>query len=217
MFFNQWKARFQTPQQNPSYNPKDSIKQGIENGPSKYTRGGPQSGSVGGGGIAAAATLPNPAIGGKKMKWGEPIWTLFHTIAQKVEPKEFSRLRTEIFDLIRTVCNNLPCPDCTAHASQYVSQVNWSAIQTKQDLANMLFVFHNSVNQRKGYPAFPRDALESTYGPKNMLEVSRVFMYHFEDKNSRGPNSAIATKFHRLRVAMELKKWFNQNIQYFNA
>jgi len=216
MNFNQWKARFQTPQQNSSYNPKDAVKQGIDNGLSKYTRGLPNIGGGGGGG-GTPATLPNPAMGGRKMKWGEPIWTLFHTMAQKIDPKEFSRLRTEIFDLIRTVCNSLPCPDCTAHASQYVNQVNWAAIQSKEDLANMLFAFHNSVNQRKGYPAFPRDALESTYGPKNMVEVSRVFMYHYEDKNSRGPNSAIATKFHRLRVAMELKKWFNQNTQFFTS
>ena len=204
MNFNQWKARFQ----NPVSNPKESLEQGINTPPSKYVRQ-----------TNAPVTLPNPTntVGGKKMKWGEPIWTLFHTMAQKVDPKEFSRLRIEIIDLIRTVCNTLPCPDCTAHASQYISQVNWAAIRTKEDLANMLCVFHNSVNQRKGFPQFPREALESTYGPKNMIEVSRIFMYHYEDRHSRGPNSAIATKFHRLRVAMELKKWLNTNIQYFNA
>jgi len=211
MNFNQWKTRFQNPgPQSPQiHNPKESLQQAIRTHPAKYTKASTAN--------VVVATLPNPATGGRKMKWGEPIWTLFHTMAQKIDPKEFSRLRVEIFDLIRTVCNSLPCPDCTAHASQYVSQVNWSTIQRKEDLINMLFVFHNSVNQRKGFPLFQRELLESTYGPKNMLEVSRIFMYHYEDKQSRGPNSAIATKFHRLRVAAELKKWFNQNIQYFNA
>ena len=211
MNFNQWKARFQTPNpQPPAFSPKESLQQNLNTYPSRYTR-------VIGAANATIATLPNPAMGGKKMKWGEPIWTLFHTMAQKIDPKEFSRLRIEIIDLIRTVCNSLPCPDCTAHAAQYVSQVNWANIKTKEDLANMLYIFHNSVNQRKGFPMFPRDKLESTYGPKNMIDVSRDFMYHYEDRNSRGPNSAIATKFHRLRVADELKKWFNQNIQYFNS
>jgi hypothetical protein len=210
MNFNKWKSRFQTPNpQPPSYNPKESMQQNINVHPSKYTKVLNTNNII--------TPLPNPATGGKKMKWGEPIWTLFHTMAQKIDPKEFSRLRIEIIDLIRTVCNSLPCPDCTAHASNYISQVNWSTIQRKEDLINMLFVFHNTVNQRKGYPMFPREKLESTYGPRNMSEVSRVFMFHYEDKQSRGPNSAIATKFHRLRVAMELKKWFNQNIQYFNA
>ena len=210
MNFNQWKTRFQNPNsQSPSFNPRDSIQQNINRHPARYTKASTQN--------VVITPLPNPATGGKKMKWGEPIWTLFHTMAQKVDPNEFSRLRVEIIDLIRTVCNTLPCPDCTAHASHYISQVNWSAIRSKEDLINMLFVFHNSVNQRKGHPLFPRDKLEATYGPKNLAEVSRVFMFHYEDKNSRGPNSAIATKFHRLRVAMELKKWFNQNIQYFNA
>lgn len=211
MNFNQWKSRFQSPQvpQPPVHHPKDAMQHNITAHPAKYTKSNSTH--------TAVTPLPNPAIGGKKMKWGEPIWTLFHTMAQKIDPKEFSRLRKEIFDLIRTICHSLPCPDCTAHASQYVNQVNWSAINTKEDLINMLYVFHNSVNQRKGVAMFPREQLEPTYGPKNMVEVSRVFMYHYEDKNSRGPNSAIATKFHRLRVAMEIKKWFNQNIQYFNA
>jgi hypothetical protein len=217
MNFNQWKARFQA--SNPIaesktvYIPRESLQQSINHYPSRYTKPPSQNRTVN-----VVATLPNPASGnGRKMKWGEPIWTLFHTMAQKIDPKEFSRLRTEIFDLIRTVCHSLPCPDCTAHASQYVNQVNWAAIQSKEDLIQMLYVFHNSVNQRKSVPLFPRDKLESTYGPKNMVEVSRNFMYHYEDKNSRGPNSAIATKFHRLRVSVELKKWFNENVQYFNA
>lgn len=210
MNFNQWKTRFQTPMSVAAeYNPKESIQQSINTPPpTKYTRIITNS---------SIDNLPKTNFGEKKMKWGEPIWTLFHTMAQKIDPKEFSRLRTEIFDLIRTVCNSLPCPDCSAHASQYVSQVNWSMIQSKEDLINMLFVFHNTVNRRKGYSLFQREKLESTYGPKNMLEVSRIFMYHYEDKNSRGPNSAIATKFHRLRIASELKKWFNKNIQSFNV
>jgi hypothetical protein len=216
MEFNQWKTRFQSNNpQPPVYNPRDSLRQSIQNHPARYTK--VNNSNINTTTNITIASLPNPATGGRKMKWGEPIWTLFHTMAQKIDPREFSRLRMEIFDLIRTVCNTLPCPDCTAHASQYVAQVNWSAIYTKEDLINMLYVFHNSVNQRKGFPQVPRDKLESTYGPKNMTEVSRVFMYYYEDKNSRGPNSAIATKFHRLRVALELKKWFNQNIQYFNS
>jgi hypothetical protein len=207
MNFNNWKVRFQIDDSLPPvYNPRESILQTPSNQPSKYI-----------GNNVVIAKLPNPSTGERKMKWGEPIWTFFHTMAQKINPNDFSRLRNEMIDLIRTICNTLPCPDCTAHASHYISQVNWAAIKTKEDLINMLFVFHNSVNKRKGYSLFQREHLESTYGPKNMTEVSRIFMFYYEDKQSRGPNSAIATKFHRLRVASEIKKWLNQNIQYFNA
>lgn len=163
------------------------------------------------------AKLPNPSMNRHKMKWGEPIWTMFHTMAQKINQTEFSRLRPEIIDFIRTVCHSLPCPECTAHATEYISKINWNTVLTKEDLINMLYVFHNVVNQRKGIAAFPKEMLAQTYGSKNMFEVSRIFMYHFEDRKSRGPTSAIATKFHRLRVASNMKSWINQNIQYFNS
>jgi len=159
--------------------------------------------------------LPKPMISKKSMLWGEPTWTLFHTLAQKIDENHFSQLSKELFDLIKTICHTLPCPDCAMHASQYVSKVNWSGIRSKRELIALLWDFHNEVNKRKGYAAFPFEKVEETYGGKNMVEVIRVFMYHYEDKYSKGPNSAIASKFHRQRIAFRLKVWFNQNIQYF--
>jgi hypothetical protein len=163
-----------------------------------------------------AAVPPSPPMVEKKiMKWGEPTWTLFHTLAQKIDENHFSQLSKELFDLIKTICHTLPCPDCSMHASQYVAKVNWSGIRSKRDLIAVLWEFHNEVNKRKGYAAFPFEKLEGSYGGRNTVEVIRVFMFHYEDKNSKGPNSAIASKFHRQRVASRLKVWFNQNIQAF--
>ena len=163
------------------------------------------------------ATLPPPpTVPTKVMKWGAPTWTLFHTLAQKINEKDFSRLSKELIDLIKTVCNTLPCPDCASHATEYVSRVNWNLINTKQQLIDLLWQFHNDVNKRKGYPLFNRDLLEQTYGGKNVVEVVRVFMYHYEDKHSKGPNSAIAQKYNRQRISSRLKSWFNVNIQFFS-
>lgn len=157
---------------------------------------------------------PHPVVEKKAMKWGEPTWTLFHTLAHKIDESQFSRLSKEFIDLIKTICHTLPCPDCAMHASQYVSKVNWSAVRTKRDLIVILWEFHNEVNKRKGFSQFPLERLEETYGGKNVVEVIRIFMVHYEDKNSKGPNSAIASKFHRQRVASRLKVWFNENIRY---
>jgi hypothetical protein len=167
----------------------------------------------------ARATLPNPRQMGaeRKLKWGPPIWTFFHVLAQKVDAEKFSTLRAELIEMIRNICGNLPCPDCTAHASSYMAKVNWSMIRTKEDLINMLFVFHNSVNQRKGYPQFDAGQLAVTYGGRNMAEVLGNFFHVFEDRHSRGPNSAIATKFHRIRLSDTIKRWFVMNLQHFNV
>ena len=166
-------------------------------------------------GIGRANLPPPPVVEKKVMKWGEPTWTLFHVLAQKIDEKHFSQLSKELFDLIKTICHTLPCPDCAMHASQYVTKVNWSGIRSKRELIAVLWEFHNEVNKRKGYAVFPFENLESAYGGRNTVEVIRVFMYHYEDKNSKGPNSAISSKFHRQRVASRLKVWFNQNIQAF--
>lgn len=152
----------------------------------------------------------------KPMKWGAPTWTLFHTLAQKVDEKQFSRISKELIDLIKTVCHTLPCPDCASHAGHYVTSVNWNLITTKQQLIDQMWQFHNDVNRRKGFPFFPHELLESTYSNKNVFEVVQVFMYHYEDKHSKGPNSAIAAKYHRQRISTRLKSWFNANIQSFN-
>ena len=165
--------------------------------------------------MTVVAAVPPPMVEKKVMKWGEPTWTLFHVLAQKIDEKHFSQLSKELFDLIKTICHTLPCPDCAMHATQYVSKVNWSGIRSKRELISVLWEFHNEVNKRKGYAVFPFEKLELTYGGRNTVEVIRVFMYYYEDKNSKGPNSAIASKFHRQRVASRLKVWFNQNIQAF--
>jgi hypothetical protein len=101
------------------------------------------------------------------------------------------------------------------HAGDYVSKVNWNLIQNKQQLIDLLWQFHNDVNRRKGHPYFDHELLTTTYGGKNIVEVVHTFMYYYEDKKSKGPNSAIAQKFHRQQVANRLKSWFNVNIQYF--
>jgi hypothetical protein len=52
------------------------------------------------------------ATSAKKMKWGEPIWFLFHTLAEKVNDNYFSHIRKELLDLIYTICDII-CRTCT--------------------------------------------------------------------------------------------------------
>jgi hypothetical protein len=53
-----------------------------------------------------------PAETPKKVKWGKPIWYLFHTLSVKVKDSEFAKIRSELLMHIYTICVNLPCPDC---------------------------------------------------------------------------------------------------------
>jgi hypothetical protein len=95
-----------------------------------------------------------------KMTWGEPIWFLFHTLAQKVKPESFSIVRVELLNNIFSICANLPCPVCTNHAIEYLNKINFNTIQTKEDVIKMLFIFHNEINKRKNIPLFNYDDVE---------------------------------------------------------
>lgn len=154
-----------------------------------------------------------PAPPKKKMKWGEPTWFLFHVLAQKVKPEHFKRIRNELLDIIYTVCNNLPCPDCAAHASKYIASVNFNKIQTKEELKDMLFVFHNTVNERKGFPMFNRGDLDEKYAAANLVPIIQNFMVHFRDKHAS--IHMIANDLHRSRLSAKMSAWFQANLQYF--
>jgi hypothetical protein len=156
----------------------------------------------------------NTEVTVKKMKWGEPIWNLFHVLAEKVKEETFSTIREELLNVIYTICSNLPCPDCTNHATIYMNGINYKSIQTKEQLKELLYTFHNSVNIRKGYALFPRDQLSSKYYYMETIPTIYTFMIHFKDKHKSV--RMIANDFHRSRTAENLKVWFNKHIQYFD-
>jgi len=149
----------------------------------------------------------------KPMKWGEPTWYLFHTLAEKVKEEHFQEIRKELLDVIYTICVNLPCPTCAVHAAQHMNGINFNTIQTKQQLKDMLFSFHNTVNARKQFPLFDYADLDTKYSAANTIIIIQNFMMHFQDKHSS--IRMIANDLHRSRIANILKKWFNENIQYF--
>jgi hypothetical protein len=149
----------------------------------------------------------------KPMKWGEPTWFLFHTLAEKIKPEHFQEIRVELLNLIYTICSNLPCPNCAKHAIEYLNSVNFNAISTKYNLQMMLYKFHNEVNKRKKFDEFPFEQLSTKYSTANTVNIIHNFMPHFEDRT--GSIRLIAENLHRSRVALQIKAWFNKNIGCF--
>jgi len=148
-----------------------------------------------------------------KMKWGEPIWFLFHTLAQKIKEDNFAIIKNELLNNIVSICTNLPCPKCAIHAVEYMKKVNFDTIRTKEDLKKMLFLFHNTVNAEKGFPLFEYDKLDEKYDKANTVNMIHNFMKNFSisDFNVNMINS----NFQRNLLIKNLKVWFAQNIQYF--
>jgi hypothetical protein len=156
----------------------------------------------------------SPDLEPKKMKWGEPTWFLFHTLAYKLKDEYFQKLRVEFMDIIYSICANLPCPMCAGHAVDYLKSNNYYMIRSKQDLINMLFKFHNEVNKKKGFSIFPYEELEAKYSSAVTKNIIFNFIIHYQDKHKS--IHMIANDMFRSRQVVILKEWFNNNFVYFD-
>lgn len=145
-------------------------------------------------------------------QWGPPTWLFIHTLAEKVKEDSYPIIGTQIIANIIQICANLPCPDCADHSKVFWSKVKISNIKTKQDLINLLFVFHNTINKRKNLTMFKYDDLQY-YKSKNIVNTFNTFSANF---NTKGNMKLITESFHRARLVVFLRNWLIGNILHFD-
>jgi len=146
------------------------------------------------------------------MSWGKPTWFLFHTLAEKVYESKFFEIRAGLLDSIYSICLNLPCPKCAEHAKQHLNGINFNTIRTKEDLKMLLFDFHNYVNSVKKYDIFKYEDLVQY---KNAITKNIIYNFLIEYNRKSKNIRYLADDLHREKIAVSLKKWFANNIQYF--
>ena len=161
--------------------------------------------------VTAAAPTADPKK--KVMKWGEPTWFLFHTLAEKINEDSFPKIRIEFLNNIFAICANLPCPVCAEHATQYLTIKNFKNIKTKQELKDFFFNFHNVVNNRKNYPTFSYDDLDNKYSKANTVNIIYNFVYYFQDSTKN--INMIANDLYRQSLITKFKTWINANFVHF--
>ena len=64
--------------------------------------------------------------------WGEPTWTFFHTLIEKIKDEDYDTEKEVLLKFIKNICSNLPCPDCKQHATNYMSKITIKHIATKE-------------------------------------------------------------------------------------
>ena len=144
--------------------------------------------------------------------WGPPTWCFFHTLAEKINPDMFNQLFPQIFNYIIRICRVLPCPDCSLHASQFLSKVNLSGIKNKEDFKNLMCIFHNMVNHKKNKRQFYFENLPAIYDNKNIINVYNNFLKIFHTK---GNMKFLAETFQRKLILSDLRKWIMLNAKSF--
>ena len=86
--------------------------------------------------------------------WGPAIWTLFHTLIEKMNADAYPYVIHSTFGMITRICKVLPCPECSRDASNFLAKINLKDYKTKTEFKNMLYLFHNWVNAKKRKPLF---------------------------------------------------------------
>jgi hypothetical protein len=144
--------------------------------------------------------------------WGPPIWMLFHSLAEKIKEDKFSEVGPQLFSMIKRVCTTLPCPECSMHATAFLSRINFSTIKTKTDFKHLLYIFHNAVNKRKNKPLFNVLGI-ANYASSNLILAFNNFVnvYH-----TRGNMKLLAESFQRNLIIKEFRKWFMLNFNNFD-
>lgn len=148
--------------------------------------------------------------------WGPSCWFLFHGLATKVKDEEFVDIKNDIWSMITSICMNLPCPECRAHATRIVNSANKNIVlASRSNLERYLFDFHNSVNQRKRYKIFTWEEYTEKYKGANISNITYNFVAVFNQstRNTR----MITDTFHRQIFIKRFINWFEANKQKFNG
>jgi Erv1 / Alr family len=144
--------------------------------------------------------------------WGPPIWTFFHTLAEKINDDSFQMVFPILFNFIKRICRVLPCPECSEHATRFLSKINPEGVRNKNDFRNIMWIFHNIVNKRKNKLAFDPSLLSLKYGNNGLVDSYNGFVAVFHTK---GNMQLLAETFQRKLVLTDFRKWFLNNIRFF--
>lgn len=143
--------------------------------------------------------------------WGPAVWTLFHTLIEKLNHNAYPYVATSLFGMIVRICKLLPCPECSKDASKFLAKINLKDYKTKDEFKNMLYLFHNYVNAKKRKQLYNYSNL-GRYAGFNLVFVINNFIDKY---NTKGNMSLLAESFQRSFVVKDLVTWFKTYARAF--
>ena len=152
-----------------------------------------------------------------KSVWGPCVWYLFHTLAYKAVPENFAEIKTELIQYIQRICANLPCPECTQHATEYMRQHSrvLSMITTKDQLHQFLVDFHNVVNARKQKPRFTYEQADAKYKLAKTSDVVQYFFKIYGERSNGGNLKLFVNGFQKQLLLSDFSAWMVRNYGKF--
>ena len=136
--------------------------------------------------------------------WGPAVWTLFHTLIEKMNPSAYPEVIGSMFEIIVRICKVLPCPECSNDASIFLAKIKLNNYKNKVEFRNFIYLFHNWVNAKKRKPLYNYSDL-SKYYRLNLIYVINNFIAKY---NTKGNMKLLADSFQRSFVVKDLIAWF---------
>lgn len=145
--------------------------------------------------------------------WGTPTWYFFHSFAHHIDPGFYIKNKETICNMLKSICLNLPCEECTRHASRYTrGTLNPRNLKDKESLKRYFFNFHNDVNRKLRKPIFTD---YEYYSRSKLLEISKLFFSVFgsQKQSIRG----FSDQLNRDNIVKKLKEFLIKNSMYFKS
>ena len=147
-------------------------------------------------------------------RWASPTWIFFHTYAAKINKDFFETNPPQCLAIIKNICKCLPCGECTRHVENYMKRVNATTVKTKEQLIQMLFVFHNTVSIRTQKPPFARSVLLN-YESARIDGVFINFLNGYSSKYGPMAPGKISNLGRRRGTARSVQDWMRVNWSRF--
>jgi hypothetical protein len=143
--------------------------------------------------------------------WGPAVWTLIHTLSEKVSEQAYPFIKGQLFAQIKRICGFLPCPECSADATNFLAKININDLKTKVEFRNTFYLFHNWVNVKKRKPLFNYSKL-AAYNNYGIVHVINNFISKY---NTNGNMKLLSESFQRKLIVSDFKSWFTKTIRAF--
>jgi hypothetical protein len=149
----------------------------------------------------------------KKALWGPLVWKVLHCIAIKIKDDEFSKERSHLIRMITGICSNLPCPQCTSHATSIIKRNRLKDVKSKNELIRFIYLMHNIVNKRLKKKCYSFEDMHH-YNECNTKHV--LSEYFTANVNAKFGEKMMLHSFHRKAFLNEFYNYFKKNISKFN-
>jgi hypothetical protein len=138
-----------------------------------------------------------------KSVWGPATWAMLHCLVLKIkdDANNIEQLKT----MISSICDNLPCPYCTAHAQGIIQKSNFSKIKDILSLKVFVFQLHNKVNEILKKPQMQYSVHLEKYKNLNLIMVINTFIKAF---NNNSGTTMMLYSFHKKQVTEQLRNYF---------